>query len=251
MIDIHTHILPNIDDGAQTIEESVEILKKALDEGVKAIVATPHVLEVPSECDWQRVRDVFNSLKQALISEKIDIEIILGAELFISPDLPQMIKQNRELTVNNGNRYVLLELPVQEIPPFTEQTIFELLVQEIVPIIAHPERYLEIQKDTNKLFDLVKRGVLTQVNSGSLMGRYGRKVQRTAKNLLYYNLVHMIGSDVHSIPNGSYPLYQGVNIAAEVVGIERAKEMVTSIPEKVINGDIIEVSRSQIVKRMI
>lgn len=240
MIDIHTHILPDIDDGAQTIEESIEMLKRAAEEGVKTIAATPHVLDVPSESDWQRVNDTFNCVKQTLIWEKIDIDIILGAELFISPDLPRMIKENRELTINNGNKYVLLELPIQEIPSFTEQTIFELLLQGIVPIIAHPERYFEIQKNPNRLLDLVKRGVLTQVNCGSLMGRYGRKVQRTAKNLLSCNLVHMMGSDVHSTPNGSYPLSRGVNIASKIVGIERAIEMVTSIPEKIINGIFIE-----------
>jgi protein-tyrosine phosphatase len=223
------------------MEEAIEILKKAANEGVKSIVATPHVLDGPSENYWRKVNDTFNCVKQTIIQEKIDIEIILGSELFISPDLPQKIKENKGLIINSGNGYVLLELPVYEIPLFTEQTIFELLLQGIVPIIAHPERYVEIQKDTNKLFDLVKKGVLTQLNSGSLMGRYGRKVQKTAKILLVHNLIHMIGSDVHSISNGFYSLSQGVNIASEIVGIERAKEMVTSIPEKVINGKKIDI----------
>jgi protein-tyrosine phosphatase len=234
VIDIHTHILPGIDDGVETIEESVTILKKASDEGVKAIVATSHIIEMPSESYWRKVNDTFNCVQQMIIQEKIDIEIILGAELFISPDLPQKIKENKGLTINSGNGYVLLELPVYEIPLFTD-------LQGIVPIIAHPERYVEIQKDTNKLFDLVKKGVLTQLNSGSLMGRYGKKAQKTAKTLLGHNLIHIIGSDLHSIPNGPYPLLRGVNIAAGIVGIERAKEMVTSIPEKVINGEKIDI----------
>ncbi len=240
MIDIHTHILPGIDDGPQTIEESIEILRKAADAGIGAIVATPHVLEMPSETAWQGVRDTFNSLKQMLILEKIDIELILGAELFISPDLPQKIKENRELTINNGNKYVLLELPLQEIPSFTDQTIFELLVNGIIPIISHPERYLEIQRNPRKLFNLEQKGVLTQVNAGSLSGRYGKKAQKTAKTLFAHNLIHMMGSDVHSTPNGSYPLSQGMNIAADIVGIKRAQEMVMSIPKKIMSGEIIE-----------
>ncbi len=249
MIDIHTHVLPGIDDGARTIEESIKIVKKAADEGVNTIVATPHVLEMASKSDWQRVSDTFNCVKQTIIREKINIEMILGAELFISPALPQKIKENKELTINSHNRYVLLELPVQEIPPFTEQTIFELLVQGIVPIISHPERYLEIQRDINKLFNLVRKGVLTQVNCGSLIGRYGKKTQKTAKTLLAHNLIHTIGSDVHSVPNGSYPLSQGVNMAAEVTNIERANEMVTSIPKKVIDGHIIEVLPPRTIKK--
>lgn len=239
MIDIHTHILPGVDDGPQTIEESLEILKRAANEGVKAIVATPHVLEFPSKSSWQRVRDAFNSLKQALKSEEIDIEIILGAEIFISPDLPMWIKQNKDITINNGNRYVLLELPIHEIPPFTEHTIFELLLQGIVPIIAHPERYHELQKDTSRLFDMIKRGVLTQLNSSSLQGRYGRKAKKAAKSILTQGLIHMIGSDVHSSFNGPYPLSQGMMLAAEIVGMEAAKAMVTSVPEKIINGEVV------------
>ena len=248
MIDIHTHILPGIDDGAQTLEESIEIAKKAAKAGVKTIVATPHILDVPSENDWRRVSDAFKCVKETLMRQKIGVNIILGAELFISPDLPKTIKENRELTINNGNKYVLIELPMNEIPNFTKQTIFELQLQGIVPIIAHPERYLEIQKDANKLFDLVKRGVLTQINSGSLMGRYGKKVQETAKTLLSHNFVHMIGSDVHAISNG-YPLCTGVNVAAEVVGIKRVNEMVTSIPEMVITGQEIVIPEVRKIKK--
>ena len=240
MIDIHTHILPGIDDGPQTMEESLRIAMKATEAGVKTVIATPHVLEMPSEKDWKIIKNTFNMLKQALISKEIDIEIMLGAELFISPDLPRKIKENRELTINQGNRYALLELPVQEIPPFTDQTIFELILQGIVPILAHPERYLEIQKDTKKLSKMIQKGVMCQVNAGSLLGRYGKKVQRTAKKLLANNTIHIISSDVHSIPNGHYPLSQGVKIAAKVIGIKRAKEMITSTPGKVIQCERIK-----------
>lgn len=241
MIDIHTHILPGIDDGPQTIEESIEILKKATEEGIKTIVATPHVLEVPSESDMQRLRGAFNRVKNAIIREGIDIKIILGAELFISPDLPKTIKENRELTINNGNKYVLIELPMNEIPLFTEQTIFELQLQGIVLIIAHPERCFEIQKDTNRLFDLVQKGVLTQLNSGSLTGIYGKKVQKTAKSLLKKNLIHMIASDIHKISDGLYPLLKGVNAVADIIGKKKAKKMVTYIPEQIISDHRIDL----------
>ena len=251
MIDIHSHILPGVDDGPQTLEESLRILKKAADEGVKTIVTTPHVLDGPSENYFQRICNTFNVIKHALISNKIPISIVWGAEVFIFHDLPQKIKGNKELTINMGSKYILLELPFHEIPPFTEQTIFELLLQGIVPIISHPERYIEIQKDSNKLSNLIKKGVLTQLNAGSLMGRYGKKVQKTANTLLTHNLIHMIGSDAHSIVNGSYSLSQGVTEAAGVIGIEKAKEMVTSIPEKILNGAIIENLSGNIVERNI
>ena len=237
MIDIHTHILPGIDDGPQTIEESIEILRKAADEGVKALVATPHVLDALSAKDWQRVRDTFNCVKQAIVREKIDIEIILGAELFISPDLPQMIMENEELTINSGNRYVVIELPVQEIPPYTEKTIFELLVLGIVPIIAHPERCLDIQNDPKKLFNLVQKGALTQMNIGSLIGKYGRKVQNTSKRLLSDNLIHIIASDIQSVPSDGYPLTEAINIVTKIVDENKALQMMKTVPEKILRGE--------------
>lgn len=237
MIDIHSHILPGVDDGARSIEESIKILQKAADAGVTTIVATPHVLEVPSKSEWQEVSNVFNGLKQKIVQENIHIEMILGAELFISPELPKTIKENRELTINNRNKYVLIELPMNEIPYFTKQIIFELQLQGIVPILAHPERYMEIQKDINKLVDFVRKGVLTQLNSGSLTGRYGKKVQKTAKRLLTNNLIYMIGSDVHPTFNGYCSLSQGVNRAAGLIGMRKARQMVTSIPARVIRGE--------------
>lgn len=241
MIDIHTHILPGIDDGLETIEESIRVLKKAANEGVKVIVCTPHVLEMPSERDWQRVRDTFTRLRQALIKESVRVEILLGAELFISPELPAKFSQDKELTIGNAHAYVLLELPLHEFPPFTEKTIFDLLLKGIVPIIAHPERCFGIQEDIGKLFNLVKRGALAQVNSGSLNGKYGRKAKNTAKTLLSHNLIQVISSDIHSVPSGPYPLLQGVELAAKVVGKKRALEMVTTVPEDIVNGKRIEI----------
>ena len=239
MIDIHTHILPGIDDGPQTVEESLEILRKAADEGMKALVATPHVLDALFAKDWQRVRDAFNCVKQAIVREEIDIEIFLGAELFISPDLPQMIMENEELTINSGNRYVVIELPFQAIPFYTEKTIFELLIRGIVPIIAHPERCLDIHNDPKKLFNLVQKGALTQMNIGSLLGRYGRKVQKTSKRLLRDNLIHIIASDIHSVPSGGYPLTETINIVTKIIDKNKPLQMVKTVPEKILRGETI------------
>ena len=249
MIDVHTHILPGVDDGPRTMEESIQIVQRAAEEGVTAIVATPHVLEDRSPMDQERVDDAFNRIKRIIAEKEIGVEVVLGAELFISPDLPARIRRNNALTIDSGNRYVLLELPAQEIQPFMEQTIFELLLQGIVPIISHPERNLAIQNDPDKLFHLVQRGVLAQLDAGSLLGKYGKKTQNTAKALLSNNLIHMIASDVHSTPNGSYSLSLAVKIAAGILGRERAMEMVTVVPEKVIRGRPIHVMPPKPVKR--
>ncbi len=239
MIDIHTHIIPGVDDGSKSLKESIEIIREAIDDGVETIVATPHILEMSYQDNWQKIKSAFNDLKQRLTLKNIDI--VLGAELSISPDLPKMVMENTELTINGKNKYILLELPSLEVPSFTEQIIFDLLLHGIIPIIAHPERCVGVYKDPEKLVVLVQKGALTQVNSGSLTGKYGRKVRNAAKALLTCNLIHMISSDVHSTNNKQYTLSQGVNITAKIVGIDRAREMVTSIPEMVIKGERVEV----------
>lgn len=240
MIDIHTHILPGVDDGPRLMEESVNILRKAAEDGVKTLVATPHVLDAPTVEDRLRVVNAFNSVKQRIIQEEINIHLILGAELFISPDLPGWLKAFKELTINGLNRYVLLELPIQGIPLFAEYTIFEIFMMGITPIIAHPERYLDVQRDASKLEILIRKGVLSQLNAGSLLGRYGRKAKKTAEKLLSSGFIHMIGSDVHSISRESYPLVDGIKRAASIIGEKKARDMVTRVPEGVVLGRSID-----------
>lgn len=236
MIDIHTHVLPGVDDGAQTLAESIGILRKAAEEGVELMVATPHVLEMPSQSAWQYVRETFDGVTEKLIAERIHIEVRLGAELFISPEVPSMVKSNRELTIDGKSTHVLLELPLQEIPVFTEQVVFKLLIDGITPIIVHPERCLEIVTSPGRVASLVQKGALTQINTGSLMGRYGKDVQKTAKLLLSRNLVHLMASDIHALYKNSYSLPYGMRLAARIVGRKKAEELVTTAPARIMNS---------------
>ena len=234
MIDIHTHLLPMIDDGAKTIDESMLILRKASAGGIKTLVATPHILDYPSDQYLQKIRIAFAELSQRFVAEGVNIRLKLGAELFISPDLPLVIKENPQLTVNGGNRFVLTELPMLEIPPYAEQTFERLLRGGITPIIAHPERCMAIKKSPDRLADFVREGILTQLNVGSLTGAYGRRVKKISKKLLANDLVHFIATDVHAAPSGSYPLKHGLDVAASIVGRGKAMDMVTTMPANII-----------------
>ncbi len=241
MIDVHSHIIPGVDDGASNIDESVEIAVTAEKAGVKTLFATPHALDLADSTSWDHVNQGFDDLKKRVARENIDIEIVRGAEIFITPDLPKRIKENKKLTINGQGRYILLELPLLEIPDFTEQVIFDLIVCGVIPIIAHPERYVKIWEEPNRLFDFIKRGALTHVNSGSLTGRYGKNAQKTAKLLISHNLIHMMGSDIHSSSTGAYTFAEGFRIIKEISGPDRALEMVTSIPANIIKGDPVRV----------
>jgi len=237
VIDIHTHVLPGVDDGPQTIESSLEILKKAADAGVTKVVATPHVVDSASVYNDRGIGDALAAVKNRLVQEGITIELLRGAELFLAPELGRRLEEQKDLTLNGTGRYVLVELPVYEIPLYTEQTLFDLSVQGVVPILAHPERYFDIQKNPDRLQGLIEKGVLTQLNIGSITGAYGRRVQKAAKTLLAKKLIHMVASDVHACPNGDYPLQSGFAALAAVAGPDSAREMVTGIPEKIIKGE--------------
>ena len=200
MIDIHTHILPKVDDGASDVEESIRIIKSGIREGIKTFVLTPHIRR---NSDWNRVdhiKDTFISLEKECTTKCLDVRLILGGEVLLTPSLPDRLTQNTEIIIdNNHKKYVLLELPFLQLPVYAEDVMYELLMREITPIIAHPERHLYLKNSFDRIEKWVEGGMKLQVNSGSLNGKYGTNVRRFAKKLIKRGLVHFIGSDVHAI----------------------------------------------------
>lgn len=192
MIDIHSHILHDIDDGATTLEESVRMLKKAKEIGIGTIIATPHYQE--SLYETGEIGGHFEELARE--AEKIGIVLKLGREVFINPFLPDLLKKDRSLTLNQS-RYLLLELPYDAIPIYTYETIFKLQLMKILPVLAHPERNMNILRSFVELGRFLERGCLIQVEAGSLVGVYGRQVEEFAEKLIKLNLAHFIASDAH------------------------------------------------------
>ncbi len=240
MIDIHSHILPAFDDGAQSLEDAIAMAQMAYHDGVRSIVATPHNLNWPPECRKEQVEEGVTRLKAELKARDIPVGIFPGVEVHIVPDILQQMEQGRAFTLN-GSQYMLVELPLLFYPHYTEEIFFQLQIKGIAPILAHPERNAAIQDDPVILHRLVTREVLAQVTAASLTGVFGNKVRELARSFLEYNLVHIIASDAHTIHHRSPALSQGVEEAAQVVGQERAKTMVTTIPERILKGEQVEV----------
>lgn len=227
MIDIHTHILPGVDDGPDTMDEAVKIVEKAAGDGVRCIVATPHMLEAPSVRRIENITSQARILEREISSRNLDMTIKVSAEFFISPDLPDYMKTCGQLAIPGEKSYVLVELPMYQVPEYTDTVIFQLGLDKYTPIIAHPERNMEIQQDPQILDAFIQRGALAQLNAGSLTGQYGRRAKKAAQKLLRQNLIHMMGSDIHSCPDGPYPLVKGLKAAAKIVGRERAGQLVS------------------------
>lgn len=197
MIDLHTHILPGVDDGAKNIEESMEIAKWAYENGINKIFATPHYIEGEGYNNLKQNKDILNELNNKLKELDIDVEVLLGNEVFITPEIISLI-DNEEISTLNNSRYILIEFPRLQMPLYIEDIIYELRLRGYVPIIAHPERYVKVIEDPNFIHNLITKGALCQLNLPSLLKMYGEKVKETAEILLKHKMIHFIGTDTHS-----------------------------------------------------
>ncbi len=236
MIDIHAHILPSLDDGPQTMEESVEFCKVAANDGIKIIVATPHSKDGVHNAKSDEILKTVDLLNVKLKENGIDLKILPGAEIHIFDGLVESIKSGEVLTINNGGKFVLLELPFIFVPPWTDKLVFNLKENGIIPIIAHAERILPFQKNPEHVKQLVKNGARVQVNSLGLTRRVSARERKCAKWLLQNRLVHFIASDAHSLNSRPPILSIALEYAAHIVGEIEARALVYDNPKRIING---------------
>lgn len=233
MIDIHCHILPDVDDGAKNWDEAIKMARIAEADGIHTIVSTSHFIEESQFVMGQVLREHIRDFNEVLKKEGINIVLLLGNEAYLTPDLVRDVKEKKVFTINQS-RYLLIEFPMHMIPFYTEDVLYQLRLEGIVPIIAHPERYSRIMDNPMLLYPLIQQGSLIQVNAGSLSGHFGKKVQDTCKALLRHNMVHLIGSDGHS-PRGRKPeLSKAVAIAENIIGWEKTQKLVLQHPRKII-----------------
>ena len=240
MIDFHTHILPNIDDGSRSIEETFNLIEEAKNAGFDKIILTPHYMEGYYETDVKERETWLDAISKNLFIKKFNGTLFLGNEIYMSDNIITLLEEARASTINNTS-YVLFELPLNAEPLNLYNIIYEMEKNKIVPVLAHPERYSFIQKDPELLYDLVNKGVLLQSNYGSIIGQYGNKAKILVKKMLQCKLVHFLGTDVHR-ENTIYPkigecLYELRNI----VGDEYLDELTTINAELALANKKIDV----------
>ncbi|WP_332648229.1 tyrosine-protein phosphatase [Lysinibacillus sp. 54212] len=204
MIDIHSHILWNVDDGPKTKEETLQILEQAVLEGITEIISTSHSNHPQYHANYKHVQNKLHILQYDLIQQNIPLTLHSGHEVRLSDSIIPQYRSNRLHTLANSN-YLLLELPSYTVPHYTKMIIRELLSEGVTPIIAHPERNKAIAERPELLEALIREGALAQVTAGSLAGHFGRAIQRLSLDLVKANLVHTYGSDVHNL--SSRPFY--------------------------------------------
>lgn len=194
MIDFHTHILPRIDDGSTSPEETMELIREAKEAGFDAIISTSHYVEGYYETEANVRENLINIINN---NNENGIKIYPGSEIYISRYIVDFIKERKASTINN-TRYLLFELNMNTCNKRElKEIIFNILENKYIPIIAHPERYKFVQKDPNMLIELIDMGVLFQSNFGSLVGIYGENANIIVRKLLESDMIHFLGTDVH------------------------------------------------------
>ncbi len=242
MIDLHTHILPGLDDGASSWEDSLEMARMAVEDGIRTMVACPHLfqhrsIDLAAVNHKEAILEKIREFKQKLEAAGLDLGILPGCDFPLSFEGLQLLENNQILTINDGKRYLLLEFPDSSLPPATEDICFRLSSKGIIPIITHPERHLIFMERPKKLQRLIDLGCLVQITAASLTGGFGRQVARAAREMLRHGYCHILASDAHN-PRSRPPLLsQALEAASSLVGRERALAMVTSTPEKIIKGE--------------
>lgn len=197
MIDIHSHILPGIDDGSKSIEMTLDMLKRAEREGLENIVATPHFRRGCFEVTYNEVKDLVSKINKLLELEEIGVKVHVGQEVYFSERIIDDFEEGIIGTINDG-KYMLLEFPMRKIPKEAADYMYELKLRGVTPIIAHPERYSEVISNVEVLNDFIDEGCLFQINAGSIRGDFGKDVKKTAEKLIKSGVYAFIGSDAHN-----------------------------------------------------
>ena len=233
MIDLHSHILPGLDDGSRTVEDARALARRAAEDGVKAIAATPHVRSDyptrPEDMEHGVAR-----LREDFVEQGIDVEVLPGGEI----DLVMLGSLDdddlRRFSLARSGRYLLLEFPYSGWPSGLEETVYGLGLRGFLAILAHPERNREVQSGPSRLAEAVRVGALVQLTAASLDGRIGRSSQRAAERLLDAGLAHVLASDAHTPDIRE----AGLGAAAEAVGDDRlAAYLTAAAPAAIVAGE--------------
>jgi len=247
VIDIHCHILPGVDDGARTLEDSIEMARAAAAQGIHTIVATPHHRNNQFENYRGDILTRVEELNLALQEVNIPIEIVPGQETRIYGDLSEGLASEEILPVNLDTPYILVELPTTNVPKYTRKLLYDIQVEGFIPVIVHPERNSELLDRPEKLYELVKGGVLTQVTAASLIGKFGKKIKNFSYEIVQANLTHFLASDAHNINSRGFVIQEAIQELEDSFGIEmtytfqdnarrmlEGENIVGNIPERIV-----------------
>ena len=223
MIDIHSHILPNLDDGPDNLSLSVKIVNQAYTQGITTIFATPHSMDGVYQSTPREIISKCTLLTNELEKKNIPIRVLPGSEIRLTHDTVSLYDKARLMTLNNMEKYILLELPPIFIIDGVIHIIRQLAARGLVTIIAHPERNAAIIKNLNIISGLIYEDALMQITATSLMGGFGKRIMKISEKMIAGNAVSFIASDIH--PGRKFMMQDAYKKTSEIAG-KKTAEMV-------------------------
>jgi len=249
MIDLHSHLLPNIDDGSKSIRASLRMAHEAVEDGIEAALMTPHHMNghyVNHKPDVIRLTQEFQA---HLDKEKIPLQVFPSQEVRINGGLIDALDNDDILFADEDNRYLLLEFPDDDVPTYSDDMIFNIMQRGISVQIAHPERNLKIMAQPDILFNLIEKGAIAQVTASSYIGTFGKKVEKFSEAIVAHNLAHVFVSDAHDLPNREYEMRQAFHKLGTNLG-KQYQQMFEKNAEAILDGNNVEkLIPEMIVKR--
>ncbi len=235
MIDVHSHLLYGIDDGTRTIDESVTIISKLNNVGVKDIILTPHYINGSVyNSPKQNNLKLLKSLKEKLEVNNIDTNLYLGNEIYIDDMIYELVKSKTISSLNNS-KYLLIEIPMSGVYDKYYDIFLDLINKGYKVVLAHPERYYAFQKNFDLIYELIDIGVLLQCNVGSILGEYGKGAKKVMKRLLKEDLVFCFGTDIHRDKNDYNFLEKAKKKVSKYAENEKLKDLFYNNALKIIN----------------
>ena len=242
MIDIHCHILPEVDDGSRSLNESIEMAMIAKEQGITKIVNTSHYHPDFRYKKGEELLKELEDFNNVLKENMIDIDVLIGNEIYYTKDLIKEIDELDFYTLNNS-RYILIELPPTNFPKDLCNIVYELKEKNYIPVFAHVERYREVQENPELIYEVINAGAIIQVNSHSILGKSGKELQKVCNTLLNRNMVHVVGTDAHSSKRRTPIFLDAYKYVSEKYSKEMADDLFIKNNNAIINNEALNLPK--------
>lgn len=234
MIDLHTHILPAVDDGSHSVSESLAMAEMALDNGTNGIAATSH--GNIGELTVEKYREAFFKLRERLVQEHLPLQLYTGMEILMDHEVPDKLDAGKLLTLND-TKYILIEFHFDEELWMVKDYLQMLEETEYIPVIAHAERYEFVQRHPEEVYNWVRSGIVIQANKGSFLGAFGRKARETALSLLSHNLIQVVASDAHGVEHRTTQMRNAARFLNDTVSPKYRELVLSENPGRILRGE--------------
>ncbi|MBO5478813.1 MAG: hypothetical protein J6A04_03755 [Clostridia bacterium] len=247
MIDIHSHIIPKIDDGSRSFEESYKMFEQAEKAGFTDIIATSHYVEKHYEVDVVKRHAVIEAMNKVIQEKGLNIKIHAGSEIYVTPNIVELIQEKKASTLANS-KYVLFELPMNNMINYLDEVVFKIKGSGLIPVIAHPERYSYVQKNPNFVGELIRNGVLFQSNFASISGYYGKTAKKTLIKLLKADMIHFLASDSHNSEKYD-KIAENIQELEKIISKEKIEKLTLINPKHILENTQIQIEEPKVIKR--